>query len=838
MAKTLHETLGDNVVPLNYAIAIEPNFDNFKFKGAETISVMIRRITSSIALNSAEIKIRDVSIYYNGTWIDTDFTYEKEAERVVLRPATPVSGEAKIRIGYEGVHNDRLYGFYRSRYVVGGRTGFLMTTHMEPSKARTVFPCFDEPALKATFDASLLVDKSIEAISNMPIQSVKKGKNGKKLVKFATTPRMSTYLLYLGAGKFQFLKGKVGRIGLRVATAPGSIRYARIPLQYAKRLLPDLEQYFGIKYPLPKLDLVALPDFAVGAMENWGAITFRETALLGKEGETSVAGKQRIAEVTSHEMAHQWFGNMVTMEWWDDIWLNESFATLMEYMCVDRVFPEWKSMLKYYGDTIGVALSADETENTHPISVHVDTPDQINELFDNIGYEKGGSVLYMLANYVGHDRFRRGLSRYLRTHAYGNATREDLWISVQHDAGGVRVVDTMSDWITKAGYPIITVKKATNGFELEQERFTISGKRHIGTWKIPVKYLDAQGEGHIVMEGRKTLIRSKSEWIKLNYGQTGFYRVAYEKGNLEHLGMMISNGMMDNRDSWGVENDMFILARCGRITLAEYIGFVSRHCMHVGYPANIGISSHLNWFVRQCMGKDFAQGVKKLSIGFHRRILDRVGWSVKKGEGTADTILRSAAISALGLAGDGDVIIKATGMFKLSAAGRRKIDTDIKLQVYGIAAFNISGGRSLKYFLDHYANDTLPEDKAKAVQALGMLGDKKTLEAALDSIFTDKIRLQDTSLIASGAMGNPISKEVALPWIMVNWKRLMRLYDPSTLKLRVFVRLLGALSDQNSRRKVKRFFGKKENMRDDIRREVMQALERIDANMKFIKANT
>ena len=329
------------IFPINYDIAFEPDLSHSRFRGTETVLLKITKPSSTIVLNCAEISIKSCHLIWKTKALKVKTRLDKKTEKLTIKISKKVRGTAKLFIDFEGILNDRLLGFYKSEYADNvGRKKYLATTQFEAADARKAFPCWDEPEAKATFDVSLIVENKFTALSNMPIKSKKK--IGQKIIyKFERTPIMSTYLLYLGVGEFEFLTSKVGSILIRVVTTKGKKKQGKLALELTKKFLNFYQKYFGIKYPLPKLDVIAVPDFAAGAMENWGAITFRETILLYDPKTSSTQTKQRIAEVIAHELTHQWFGNLVTMKWWNDLWLNESFATFMATKAVAKLYPEW-----------------------------------------------------------------------------------------------------------------------------------------------------------------------------------------------------------------------------------------------------------------------------------------------------------------------------------------------------------------------------------------------------------------------------------------------------------------------------------------------------------------
>ena len=380
------ETLGDNVCPVNYQLFFEPNFSTFEFEGRAKITVRISKNTKQIALNSKELSIREAFVKSSGKIQKAEIKFDGQRERVILSLERGIVGSAVLEIVFKGVHNDKLYGFYRSKYIEGSEEKYILTTQFEAPNARSAFPCFDEPAFKATYDISLLVPNNLLCISNMTAKKEME-QGDKKLVVFNTTPKMSSYLVYMGVGNFEVASIKSGRLKISCVTVPGKKKYTGLALDYTKKFIHYFENYFGIKLPLIKMDVIGIPDFAAGAMENWGAITFRETALLA-EDRAAITTKQRIAEVIAHELTHQWFGDLVTMRWWDDLWLNESFATFMAYKAMDAVFPEWNMKVQYLDNVIASALAADQLVSTHPIAVKVNKPSEIEQIFDEISYER------------------------------------------------------------------------------------------------------------------------------------------------------------------------------------------------------------------------------------------------------------------------------------------------------------------------------------------------------------------------------------------------------------------------------------------------------------------
>ena len=466
-----------DVIPINYRLTFEPDLKKFTFHGMESIYVHCKNSTKIITMHCAELKIISCQVKSGKKIIKSIPKTVTKTEELQITLSEKIKGDVIIDLEFQGILNDRLLGFYRSQYIQNGKTKYLATTQFEAADARRAFPCWDEPEAKATFEISIIADNKFTAISNMPIKSKKKI-NNKTIYNFMKTPIVSTYLIYLGVGEFEYLTGKIGKTQIRVITTKGNKSKGKFSLDLGKKLLTSYEKYFGIKYPLPKLDLIAVPDFAAGAMENWGAITFRETILLYDPKTSSTKTKQFIAEVISHEIAHMWFGNLVTMKWWNDLWLNESFATFMATKFVDKFYPEWDLWNQFVEDAMNVAMGLDSLKTTHPIDVKVNSPAEIREIFDAISYDKGGCVLRMLEHYVGEPNFQKGLKKYLSDFKYKNAKGQDLWDAIGK-ASKMPVTSMINTWLKQPGFPLVEINQDGNTLKLQQKRYLLEPKKKI-----------------------------------------------------------------------------------------------------------------------------------------------------------------------------------------------------------------------------------------------------------------------------------------------------------------------------------------------------------------------
>ena len=459
MAEQERVLLPDDVAPKRYDLTLKPDLERFTFDGSESVDVEVKTATRRIVVHATELEIHSAVLVRDGVSREPASIEANEEEETVafVFGETLEPGPARLAIEFTGQLNDKMHGFYRGVYHQDGEKRIMAVTQFEATDARRAFPCWDEPAQKAVFAVTLVVPEDRVAVSNMPPSEVETGDDGLKTVRFADTPVMSTYLLAFIVGEFDYVETETKEgVTVRVYTPVGRREQGRFALDVAARTLSFFHEYFDIAYPLPKMDLLAIPDFAAGAMENWGAVTYRETAILVDPEESSAGTRQRVAIIVAHELAHQWFGNLVTMEWWTHLWLNEGFASWIEFLAVDHLFPEWDMWTQFVYSDFGRALSLDGLKSSHPIEIEVRDPKQISEIFDGISYSKGASVIRMLAAYLGADTFRSGLQRYLERHQYANATTEDLWQALAEESGKP-VKQIMDTWTKQTGYPLLSV---------------------------------------------------------------------------------------------------------------------------------------------------------------------------------------------------------------------------------------------------------------------------------------------------------------------------------------------------------------------------------------------
>src|SRR5262252_2190674 len=580
LSAALAQRLPETARPENYNLTFTPDLDNAKFEGDETISVNVLQATTEITLHAADIDFHQVTITSGGTTQTAKATPDKEKEMVVLSVEKPLAaGPATIHITYTGILNNEMRGLYLGKDDQGRK---YAATQFEATDARRAYPSFDEPEYKATFDITAIADKGLVAISNNKQISDTPGPGDKHTVKFAPTAKMSSYLAALVVGNFEYIEGSADGIPIRVYATPGKKEMGRFALEFAGETLKYYDKYFGIRYPYGKLDLVGLPDFSAGAMENTGCITFREIILLYDEQHGSIDLKKTIASVIAHEMAHQWFGDLVTMKWWDDIWLNEGFATWMESKPVEAWKPEWNANLDDVSGT-GSTLNVDALDNTRPIHQAADTPAQIQELFDGIAYGKAASVLRMLESYLGEDTFRAGINAYLKQHAYANATAEDFW-DAQTKTSKKPVDKIMPTWVKQAGEPIVNVKAHCAGnstsVTLSQQRYFFDRTKlespNNQLWQIPLCLKGSSSDKascQLLTQKQETLtLPGCSNWVLGNAGATGYYRVGYEPDAVRALAHDAETKLTAG-ERISLQNDIWASVRVGREPVGDYLAF-------------------------------------------------------------------------------------------------------------------------------------------------------------------------------------------------------------------------------------------------------------------------
>ncbi len=843
------------VEPLKYAITLEPDLTAFTFKGSEAIRIQVMSPTLSITLNSIEIEIQSCTIAPDGgaSMPAQSISYDEEAETATFEFGADLAvGEASLDIEFTGILNDKLRGFYRSTYTdIDGSERIMATTQMEATDARRAFPCWDEPELKATFELTLVVPAELTAVSNMPAVSETQARPGVKSITYAETPVMSTYLLAFIIGELTHIE-QVGDNGtlIRVFTTHGREEQAQFALETATRLLKYFNDYFGIPYPLPKLDHFAIPDFAAGAMENWGAITYRETALLVDPQNTSAGTRQLVAGIIAHEMAHMWFGDLVTMAWWDDLWLNESFASWMGDKATANLFPDWEVWTQFVSSDTNRALSLDGLRNSHPIEQEVHNPAEIGELFDAISYSKGASVLRMLESFLGEETFRQGLNAYLTKHQYANAVRRDLWDALG-EVSGQPVADIMDTWVMQTGYPVLDVGIERSGgninLHMMQRRFlydaiTESADADETLWKLPIGVYTSGGadKATTLMDSRLLAWdvpddgADNAAWTKLNPEQVGFYRVKYAHEDLRRLAAPISAKTLSAPDRLGIQNDAFALCRAGIIPATDFLTIAEAYKNEDSAPVCADLSANLGGLDNLLWNEAFYGGFQAFSRGIFRDEAQQVGWDAREGESHTDALLRSTLLSHMGAADDDATLREAAARFAAYADDPAAVNPDIRGIVFGLAA---KRGERAMYdrMWQLRAAATLPEEKMRFLYGLSGFEQPELLTETLERSLGDEVRVHDTVSVLTLVAANRQGRSLAWQFMKDNWAELDRRYGEGGFAIMRLVGVTSGFTTLEMREDVERFFT--DNPVPGAERTVRQSLERIRLNHAWLERN-
>ncbi|XP_075924071.1 puromycin-sensitive aminopeptidase-like [Petromyzon marinus] len=856
--KRQFERLPTDVVPKNYELVLKPDLAEFTFEGKEAIDVEVKQSTGQIVMNCADIDIISASFcHQGGKEINASgFNYENQDERVTLSfPSALEPGPGKLKLEFVGELNDKLRGFYRSKYVArSGEIRFAAVTQFEPTDARRAFPCWDEPAIKATFDLSLIVPRDRVALSNM--QEIKRvpqddeqGSSGEGLVRvtFARSPIMSTYLVAFVVGEFDFVEAQSSDgVLVRVYAPLGKAEHGRFALQVATKTLPFYKDYFDVPYPLPKIDLIAVADFATGAMENWGLVTYRELALLVDPKNSSAEAKQKVALVVGHELAHQWFGNLVTMEWWTHLWLNEGFASWIEYLCVDHCFPEFDIWTQFVSTDYAPALELDALDNSHPIEVPVGHPSEVDEIFDTISYSKGASVIRMLHNYIGDEDFRKGMHLYLTKFQYKNAATQDLWDCLE-EASGKPVSAVMCTWTTQMGFPVLHVTAEQQGndriLKISQKKFCAGGVfsgEICPQWMVPISVSTSEDPNAI----HTTVLLDKPEmtvtiknidpkhWIKLNPGTVGFCRVSYTSDMLYSLIPAIRDLSLPARDRMDLQNDLMALARAGVVSAVEVLKVLEAFKNETNYTVWLDLSGNLSSIAVLLINTDFYSNFQDYVIDLFAPIGARLGWDPKPGEGHLDALLRSIALGRLGRAGHPPTLEEARRRFHEHTEGKKVLHPDLRQMVY-VTVLKHGDAAVLDTLLKMHKHTDQLEERVRIERIVGASPTAELLQKVLNFSISDEVRSQDTVFVIGGVAGSSkLGMSMAWRFVQEKWAELSSRYQGGFLLPRLIKMTTDNFASEKKANQVKEFFEK--NPTPSAERTVQQSCENILLNAAWL----
>ncbi|KAG5192903.1 membrane alanyl aminopeptidase [Tribonema minus] len=856
--------LPPHVEPRKYNLRLEPDLERFSYEGLVKVDVEVVTSTNTITVHSKDIAVHEVSFTpgQQGSAPIAAIALAFDLKLTTLSMTFPTdlpAGPGTLEIRFTGTLNNQMAGFYRSGYTAAdGEKRMMASTQFEALDARRCFPCWDEPARKAVFEVTMVIPTNRAALSNMPEAEVTLLPGGKTEIRYMPSPLMSSYLLAFCVGEFDFLQGVTKHgVSIRVYTPPGKKNLGRFALQVALDTLDLYDDFFQVPYPLPKLDMIAIPDFAMGAMENWGLVTYREVDLLIDDNKASSQQRQRVCSVITHELAHQWFGNLVTMNWWDDLWLNEGFASWTQTFAADALFPSWAMWEQFTTDDQAAALRLDSLKTSHPIQVPIAHAEEVEQVFDAISYCKGACVVRMLHSVIGADKFKEGLQVYMNRHKYANTETFHLW-SAWEEVSGKPVGKIMSSWTEQMGHPVVKVTEATYSaadkslaLTLEQSWFLADGSDagdEAKLWTIPLVYSTKGVKASEVelMEGKthtlKVPLDSESEWVKLNAGQHTLMRVAYTDGMLSALTKAIKSKALPAEDRVGMMSDAYALTKAGKMGVEQLVALLPAYSQE----DNTTVWESLEMIL---VGLDkvlqdnaaLQQPFKAMAAKLIAPCAASIGWDPKPDDGHLSKLLRGTMIRLLGrFAWDTPAVQEEakrrfTGHCEDPEAG--SLPSEYAAPVYQIILK--SGGTAEFDQVMAILNRT--DDIAQKKQVYAAIGaaNSAELKKRVMEWAVTEVKLQDffypiNSVAGSGKLG----QDLAWAFFKDNFERLRGMLGKASPSLMDAVILYssGGFCDHDKAAEVEQFF--KDHPLPSNARKISQVLEGIRINATFLQRMT
>ncbi|CAG8520004.1 9044_t:CDS:10 [Paraglomus brasilianum] len=864
------QVLPSSVRPTHYDITLTPDLEKFVFTGSEAIDIVFNDDVRQIVLNVFEVevtaaKLQNLSLKTIQNIDAVQIEHNEKRQTVTLTFPQELAKNTKgvLKLQFNGTLNDKMCGFYRSVFVdKQGNKKYMATTQFEPTDARRAFPCWDEPAIKATFDITLIVPSNLTALSNMNVISEKQLEHAKKEVKFAKTPIMSTYLVAFVVGDLAYVEAETSGehngnpVLIRVYTNKGLEKQGEFALSVAVQALEYFAQLFAIPYPLPKLDMVAIPDFEAGAMENWGLVTYRTAAILFDPQASDAKFKQRIAYTVSHELAHQWFGNLVTMEWWDHLWLNEGFATWVGYLSVAKIFPEWDIWTEFLTEGVQRGLSLDALRSSHPIEVPVSNPRQVAVYFILILlhisvpiYYKGASVIRMLSSYLTEKVFLTGIQKYLKQHMYGNASTGDLWKALSLQSG-IDVEKFMSIWTREVGHPVVNVTESSpDKIHVRQSRFLSTGdtkeSEDTNIWWVPLGITTGPNTPEEISSAKlatreaSITLPPNTDFFKLNVHQTGVFRVNYTPDRLTKLGKAVrEGGLLDTSDRIGIVADAAALARSGYAKTSSFLSLVNEFENEEKYMVWAEITKNLAdicnvWFEQP---ENVYQALQNIQRQLVSKLVTRLGWDYLEGESHQTSMLRTLVIKVAGNAGDPDVVKEAHRRFQLLTEHKNEsaLHPNIRGTAFEIVLTHGGGTKEFDAILQIYKEAKTEDQKVVALIALGSAQQADLIQRALEFSISDQVRSQDIHHAFLGYQSNRKARRPLWAFIKANWNKFYERYSKSMTLFGNIVRFgTQNFASEADIADIENFFKGKDTK--DITRPLQQSIEKIRSNAAWLE---
>jgi len=834
-----------NIIPRKYIIEIKPDINNHNFDGLIYINFDTKNEIDTIILDSVKLKILKCELLTENKKSKLTNFHTTDSNLIISHKILN-NTSATLIIHYTGKISNDLKGLYLSSYNSNNKTETLLSTQFEPTDARKVIPCVDHPNYKAIFSLKLIIPSELNAISNMPVMNEMAISKSLKEIKFSESPIMSTYLLFFAIGKISSkeIKTKEGVL-IRVWATENKEIFSDFALEISVKLLDYFESYFGVKYPLPKLDHIAIPDFAAGAMENWGCISYRENALLVDPNNSSLQTKQLVAAIIAHEMAHMWFGDLVTMSWWNDLWLNESFASWMGDKAISNIHPEWDVWTKFILDDTNRAFELDALDNSHPIEQAVTNPNEIGQLFDAISYSKGASLIRMLENYLGESIFQKGIQIYIKKHAYKNTTTDDLWEALSLNSN-IDVKNLMDNWTKKTGFPLIELtQKNNNEYEVTQSKFSFNeSSENQSDWIIPIKYYSKNKNEKI--ENSK-LISKKSNKIKnisnkpsditiFNENSAGFYKTIYPKAfHNKLIGELKKNiNIIPSEERLGLLSDTYILLKANKISPEFYLNLLPAFMSE----NNPYIWKYLCGSLRSIDLKLYETSIYKNYFSYISNLLNHINieidWNFDNTTSETEQLMKATLLENLSYFQNKDITTKAKNIFNnYNSKNKEKIHPNLKRPLFLARAYEGKSEDFDKIWKLYLESDS-QEEKSLYLGSLTQFNNYAKISFLLSQVLTNNIRKHDIASLMLGIANNKIGHELSWNFLKENWNKIIELCGDG-FQLNSIVTLPSRFQTNNLYQEVNNFY--KENPLSAASMSVEQTLERIQNNITWIDTN-
>ena len=778
-----------HILPSRYDLTLEPHLNESTFDGHALITVQVLDVTRLIVLNSIELDI--TSVFVDGQ--PAPFSLDVETERLFIGLIEELQpGVAMIDIVFTGILNDKLRGFYRSTYVdEQGTQQVVATTQMQSTDCRRAFPCFDEPDFKAVFATTLIAAPDHLAISNGPEVSrsaISREQGDKVAVKFADTMPMSTYLVAFVVGKLEVTEPvDVDGVPLRIVHTPGKGHLTEFGLDVGAKSLRWFVNYYGIPYPDAKIDMIALPDFAAGAMENVGCITYRESLLLVDPATSTQADQQNVADVVSHELAHMWFGDLVTMKWWNGIWLNEAFATFMEVAAVDSFRTEWQRWTSFSLER-SAAFEVDSLINTRSVEFEVRSPQDCEGMFDVLTYQKGGSLLRMLEQYLGTDRFREGIRLYLNTHAYGNTETSDLWDAIETavaNDGGEPVRELMDSWIWQPGYPLIlaSLDATKTKLVLQQQRFTFTPEslEDPQNWLVPLHIrINGTESKHLLSDqALEILVGNDNATIVVNAGGYGYYRVAYSPELLSRLqGQELAQ--LATIERYSLVDDAWNAVVAGRLQAIDYIKFVSGFTDERDLAVWQAIAIGLRGCGRLLDDSNYPKLQQRIR-SLVTPAMTELGWQAQPGEDDLRAKLRGLLVALLAINGnDREAQDKCREFLSLHDQQPNSVHPELVAAATTVVA-STGGVNEYEYLLEKFRASDNPQDQLRYLYALTDFDDPDLVQRTCAFSIGGEVKSQNAPFVIARCIGLRKNGVIAWKFVRQNWELAQQKFPTNTI---------------------------------------------------------